>query len=89
MVAMNVYRKQSLRRVPCNQLKSENIETFHLLSTLKEPMQIDYKEACSGTSMNINIRLIYLLKTSLTRSLGKMCSYSELFWSVFLRIRTE
>ena len=48
MVAMNVYRKQSLRRVPCNQLKSENIETFHLLSTLKEPMQIDYKEACSA-----------------------------------------
>ena len=39
--------------------------------------------------MNINIRLIYLLKTSLTRSLGKMCPYSELFWSVFLRIRTE
>ena len=34
-------------------IKSENIETLHLLSALKESVQIDYKKACCyGTSMN-------------------------------------
>ena len=32
LVAMNIIRKQSLRGVPWNQLKSENIETLYLLS---------------------------------------------------------
>ena len=47
LVTMDIYRKQSLRGVPWNQLKSENIETLYLLSALKEPVQIDYKKACS------------------------------------------
>ena len=42
---MNIYRKQSLRGVPSNQLKSENIEILYLLSALKEPVQIDCKKA--------------------------------------------
>ena len=35
LVAMNNYWKQSLRCVPWNQLKSENIETLYLLSSQK------------------------------------------------------
>ena len=35
LVAMNIYRKPSLRRAPWNQLKSGNIETLCLLSTLE------------------------------------------------------
>ena len=42
LVATNTYWKQSLRAVPWNQLKSENIETLYLFSALKEPVQIDY-----------------------------------------------
>ena len=44
---MNIYRMQSLRGVPGNQLKSENNETSYLLDALKELVQIDYKKACS------------------------------------------
>ena len=44
---MDIYRKQSLRGVPWNQLKSEIIETWYFLSALKEPEQIEYKKACS------------------------------------------
>ena len=42
---MDTYQKWLLRGAPWNQLKSENIETWYLLSALKEPVQIDYKEA--------------------------------------------
>ena len=35
LVSMNIYRKPSLRRAPWNQLKSGNIETLYLLSTLE------------------------------------------------------
>ena len=44
---MNIYQKQKLRGVPGNQLHSEMIESLYLLSTLKEPVHIDYKRACS------------------------------------------
>ena len=36
MVAMNFFWKQLLRGAPWNQLKSENTETLHLLTALKE-----------------------------------------------------
>ena len=64
-----------LKGVPWNQLKSENIETSHLPSALKEPLQIDYilNMLCYGTSMNINILLTYLLKTSLTHFMILAC----------------
>ena len=35
---MNIYQKQSLRGVPSNQLKSENIEILDLLGALIEPV---------------------------------------------------
>ena len=47
LIVMNIYWKQSLRGVPLNQVKSENLETLYLLSALKEPVQIDYEKACS------------------------------------------
>lgn len=37
---MNIYQKESLRPVPWNQLKSDNIETLQLLSELEEPVLI-------------------------------------------------
>ena len=46
LVIININWKQSLRVVPWNQLKSENIETLYLLSTWKESVQIDNKKAC-------------------------------------------
>ena len=45
LVAMNIYQKQLTRGVPWNQLKSENIEILYLLSTLKEPVQINNKKS--------------------------------------------
>ena len=65
LVAMSIYRKQLLRGVPWNQLKSENTKTLYLLSALKEPVPIYKKARCYGTSMNTNILLTYLLKISL------------------------
>ena len=44
---MNMF-VMNMRVVPWNQLKSENIETLYLLSALKEPLQINYKKACSA-----------------------------------------
>ena len=43
LVVLNIYRKQSLRVVLWNHFKSGNIETLYLLSALKEPVQINYK----------------------------------------------
>ena len=65
LVTMNIYRKQSLRGgVPWNQLKKENIETLY---PLKEPVQIDYKKACSAMEQAwISTFCWHLLKISVT-----------------------
>ena len=47
LVTMNIYRKQSLRGVPWDQLKSENTDTSCLLNALNELVQINCKKACS------------------------------------------
>ena len=44
---MTIYQKQSLRGVAWLQLKLEIIETLYLLSALNEPVQMDFKKACS------------------------------------------
>ena len=64
LVVMNIYRKQSLRDVPWNQLKSDNTETLYLLSALKGPVQNDYEIACfvmeeAWTSAGIFVKNIF------------------------------
>ena len=76
LVAMNIYQRQPLRGAPWNQQKSENIETLYHLSELKEPVHIDYKEACSLWNKHINILLTYLLKKSLTHFMALTSFYS-------------
>ena len=59
---MNIYMKQSLKGVPWNQLKSENVETLYLLSALKEPVQMDCKKACSVMEQTIISTFCWLIK---------------------------
>ena len=69
---MNIYWKQSLRGVPWNWLKSENIEISYVFSAFKEAMQIDYKKACSVMEQAWMSTLTYLLKISLTHFMALM-----------------
>ena len=80
LVAMSNYWKQPLRGVLWNQLKSENIDIFYLLSALKEPLQIDCNKTCSVMEqawISTFCRQTYLLKISLTHFLALVFFYNS------------